>query len=76
MANATQPTAPFIVCLPNGPYYLVLDPSPQPVPYLRNAQGEPWATGRGVALCRCGAANNKPLCDGSHWKAGFSDGSE
>ncbi len=26
-----------------------------------------------VALCRCGASANKPLCDGSHKEAGFSD---
>lgn len=26
-----------------------------------------------VTLCRCGASENKPLCDGSHKEAGFTD---
>jgi CDGSH-type Zn-finger protein len=27
-----------------------------------------------VALCRCGQSTNKPLCDGTHSKAGFNAG--
>ena len=27
--------------------------------------------GRQIALCRCGASNNKPFCDGQHKKTGF-----
>lgn len=31
------------------------------------------ATVARVALCRCGASNRKPMCDGSHRTAGFCD---
>lgn len=64
---------PFIVCLPNGPYYLIEDSSSQEVPCLVNENGQPYATVRGVALCRCGLSDNKPFCDGSHGTSDFSD---
>ncbi len=35
--------------------------------------GEPLETRNRVTLCRCGASANKPLCDGSHKKVGFTD---
>ena len=35
-------------------------------------QGNVVEGGESVALCRCGASANKPFCDGSHKKVGFS----
>ena len=64
---------PKIVCLPNGPYYLLNDMTPAVVPNLRRANGEPCANVRGVALCRCGGSKNKPFCDGTHGTNGFRD---
>jgi CDGSH-type Zn-finger protein len=64
---------PKIACLPKGPYYLLNDPEPAPVPNLRRASGEACVTARGVALCRCGGSKNKPFCDGTHGTIGFDD---
>lgn len=35
-------------------------------PYIVEVDGQTKA-----ALCRCGASNNKPNCDGSHTKIAF-----
>ena len=64
---------PKIACLPNGPYYLLNDMTPASVPHLCRANGEPCASVRGVALCRCGGSKNKPFCDGTHGTIGFTD---
>ena len=64
---------PRIACLPNGPYYLLLDEVPSVVPTLTRADGTSCATVRGVALCRCGGSANKPFCDGTHGTNGFRD---
>jgi CDGSH-type Zn-finger protein/uncharacterized Fe-S cluster protein YjdI len=62
-----------ITCLPNGPYYLLADLQPAPVANLRREDGSACQTVRGVALCRCGGSANKPFCDGTHARNGFSD---
>src|SRR5919202_755078 len=61
-----------IIALTNGPYILISDMEPKVVENLQNSKGESLFTIRGVSLCRCGASNNKPFCDGTHSKIGFS----
>lgn len=39
---------------------------------LRNSQGGELPVGETAALCRCGSSRNKPFCDGSHKKTGFT----
>ncbi len=48
----------------NGPYIV------KNIQKLFNVKG-PIEAGETVALCRCGASNNKPFCDGSHQTIGF-----
>jgi len=56
---------PNINLVPNGPY-IVKD--------LVNftSQKGPIKTEETIALCRCGKSSNKPYCDGTHAKIGFS----
>lgn len=49
----------------DGPLYIRGDVT------LLNADDEPILHDTRMALCRCGAAENKPLCDNSHQKIGF-----
>ena len=43
---------------------------------MSGASGRSSWQGKQVALCRCGASTNKPFCDGSHKKVGFSSDPE
>jgi len=57
---------PTIECAPNGPYLV------KGLENLRSPKGERIATKPVTALCRCGGSANKPFCDGTHSKIGFS----
>ena len=56
-----------ITTRPNGPYLIegeceLVDPTGATI----NTAGQAR-----IALCRCGASSNKPMCDGTHNKVGF-----
>ncbi|MBF0278014.1 MAG: CDGSH iron-sulfur domain-containing protein [SAR324 cluster bacterium] len=55
-----------ISCKPNGPLLVKFLDS------LQNSKGENIPTKSAFALCRCGHSENKPFCDGTHRKIGFS----
>jgi CDGSH-type Zn-finger protein len=40
---------------------------------VESADGTPYEVRNRLTLCRCGASNNKPFCDGSHASVGFKD---
>ena len=54
-----------VTITPNGPYLLEAE-----CLIVHSDGREETKTGT-VALCRCGASQNKPWCDGSHIPAGF-----
>lgn len=58
-----------ITVLSSGPYLVA------GAVELVDAQGSPVDTGGrdSIALCRCGASENRPFCDGSHKTCGFTD---
>jgi len=41
---------------------------------IESADGKPYETRNRVTLCRCGASDNKPFCNGSHAGIKFNDG--
>jgi CDGSH-type Zn-finger protein len=54
----------------NGPYLV------KNLKKLKNSKNEDIKTGPTILLCRCGGSNNKPFCDGTHVKIGFTDNKE
>ncbi len=55
-----------IRCIPNGPYVVTN------LARLRNSKGESLPVRPQMALCRCGGSANKPFCDGTHARNGFT----
>ena len=55
-----------IECKPNGPYLV------RHLEHLKDWQGDHIEAKPVMALCRCGGSANKPFCDGTHQKNGFS----
>ncbi|MGB1033056.1 MAG: (4Fe-4S)-binding protein, partial [Flavobacteriales bacterium] len=58
-------TTSSIEIVPNGP--ALIKGSCE----ISTPSGEVQKMDTGAALCRCGASNNKPFCDGSHVKIDF-----
>ncbi len=66
MSQQDESKKTVIEAMPDGPY-VVKNPPP-----LKNSNDEVLQTKPVTALCRCGRSDNKPFCDGTHAKVGFS----
>ncbi len=64
-AGEPTPDANIILLAENGPLYVRGDV------ILLGADDQPLLEDTRIALCRCGASENKPLCDNTHLKTGF-----
>lgn len=67
VAGGDQEREPAITVTKDGPYAVVGG---------AELPGQNWAQGASkehYTLCRCGASNNKPFCDGTHSSVGFKD---
>lgn len=59
--------ATTIKVLANGPLQVTGDVQ------VQDATGQPLPVrGESIYLCRCGASGNKPFCDGTHKRIGFT----
>jgi CDGSH-type Zn-finger protein len=66
--KTNEPLMPQAVAVVNdGPLWVTGGVS------ITNSDGVELETRNRVTLCRCGASANKPLCDGSHKAAGFTE---
>ena len=58
--------AATITVLKKGPFVVMGDVE------LKDAEGNLYPTAEKLVLCRCGASEKKPFCDGTHGKIGFA----
>lgn len=58
--------SPEVKVTKNGPLFIKGNIS------LINADGEEVLNEGRIAICRCGASENKPFCDNSHYKVKFN----
>lgn len=65
--DVEPPLAAGVAVVDDGPLWVTGS-----VP-IERADGQPLQTRARMTLCRCGASANKPLCDGSHARVGFTD---
>jgi len=66
LAELQRGLRPRIVVADSGPYLVTNAAS------VRSHLGEPLPVPPQLALCRCGESGDKPFCDGSHARTGFS----
>ncbi len=66
-AQEEAPAQVVIRSLPDGPNLVHGDVT------IYDSGGTMVAREPRVALCRCGASQNQPFCDNSHWRVGFRD---
>ena len=62
-----QDRKPMITVSKDGPYKIEGAIELIDITFSNNASREHYT------LCRCGASNNKPFCDGTHNESGFKD---
>jgi CDGSH-type Zn-finger protein/truncated hemoglobin YjbI len=66
LAELQRGLRPRIVVAENGPYLITNAAA------VRSYLGEPLRVPPQLAFCRCGESGDKPFCDGSHARTGFS----
>jgi hypothetical protein len=61
---------PTVTVLKNGPYHITggIELIGENIQFGEGASKEHYT------LCRCGASENKPFCDGAHKSSNFNDG--